>query len=1094
MNIDSSILFEPYTLDLLFRVSIILAIAIVLDYFLESRKKYVTSSAVWRAALLAVFILPFAGLVIPSQSGWLKLANETRSTPVISQAVEAFPNETMSVVEDYDKLPVANSNSTEEIGQELEYTANSTQRPSPAVITPSTTSSVESPAPLFGWNWLLLATLTAGWVFFAFRLLVSQLYSCRLIATSEPINDSKLDGQFAALKSELSIFNNVGIRKHSDIRIPMVVGILRPNIVIPSSLICKNELGGINAERVSFKAVVMHELVHVKRQDMLWNVLFRIMKTVFWFHPLACFAESRVSINREKICDDFCVHKLGDSQRYVDTLISMASLLTEKPARGLHLAAIRKPKLASRIAALIQSKGHWQFEASGLTRCAFALASFAGVGLIASQSLFLGDALPTSTQMAVVAETSLPAQNTLPDTGTPKSQPVVNSTPATGANELLPNLDKVNQQKGASTATQKNNDKALQDMMAKHSASRTHWVFGKVTDANGKPVERADISVVSITRQSRTSMSGSTDDWGDFKTSYDGSARPSFFVYKKGLGVFAMKLDSKVMPEQSIQLNPPVETVIDVVDDKGEAIEIRSFDITSFSHKRHNFRFKKDIPSDTHNEMDEESRRMRREMTQPFEKIGREISDLNLLPINIEGNQIRFQVAPDDYGFIGTLVTKEGRQQQIRLASKDNRHEDWFKRKDKHKWKVVLHPPAVISGQATYANGEPIPWAKVTATSYPPGEARNHPSRLNLSSRRSAYTDKDGRYKFELMEPGVTQVHVRDNGRKEQIYSKNVTTRPNQEVTIDVSMIPMVEASGRVLDDKGQPVEGVHVGSYSSSPKAITDKNGRYSVFVPTGDNFQETLYFSKIPDGYIQYGQPQIKLTEDNLETGKLPDYRCTRATNLSGKIIGPYSNPVKNCKIVAFCNQKLADGTHCVDTVKATAEDSADFVLKNVSLSEPVYVFAYASRHSTKGLVKVEPGEQPRIKLDSETRSIRVSGRVTDSKGFPAKGVTVVLKRGIEIPGWSHGIPSLIPPYDGIRVTTDVTGNFSFKQPVFACLSYQLNVGSSFNAPWFQTDEDKKDSWRQFVKITVNGNALETRDEFGSRVEGMKFEREFR
>lgn len=120
---------------------------------------------------------------------------------------------------------------------------------------------------------------------------------------------------------------------------PAVFGILRPTVVVPRHL--ARALGDGALEHV-----LLHEFAHVKRRDLLAQLLFGALNVVWWFHPLAWVARRRAYAARELACDATAARALGSAAAYRRTLLYAA--LVSAPAGagaaglgGVFLARIR---------------------------------------------------------------------------------------------------------------------------------------------------------------------------------------------------------------------------------------------------------------------------------------------------------------------------------------------------------------------------------------------------------------------------------------------------------------------------------------------------------------------------------------------------------------------------------------------------------------------------------------------------------------------------------------------------------------------------------------------------------------------------------
>ncbi|HSA56184.1 MAG TPA: M56 family metallopeptidase, partial [Gemmatimonadaceae bacterium] len=129
----------------------------------------------------------------------------------------------------------------------------------------------------------------------------------------------------------------VRIRESASVHVPMVIGWARPLILVPAALVT----GLTPAE---LEALVAHELAHVRRYDILANLLQRAIETVFFFHPAVWWISARVREERENCCDDLAVAVCGgDAATYASALLALEEL--RYPQFATALAASGAPLL-----------------------------------------------------------------------------------------------------------------------------------------------------------------------------------------------------------------------------------------------------------------------------------------------------------------------------------------------------------------------------------------------------------------------------------------------------------------------------------------------------------------------------------------------------------------------------------------------------------------------------------------------------------------------------------------------------------------------------------------------------------------------------
>jgi TonB family protein len=97
---------------------------------------------------------------------------------------------------------------------------------------------------------------------------------------------------------------------------PVTFGILRPVVLLPASL----RALPVPVQR----AVLAHELWHVRRRDWAWVVGEEILRGVLWFHPAIWWLISRVQASREEVVDELTVLLTSSRRSYVEALLAFA--------------------------------------------------------------------------------------------------------------------------------------------------------------------------------------------------------------------------------------------------------------------------------------------------------------------------------------------------------------------------------------------------------------------------------------------------------------------------------------------------------------------------------------------------------------------------------------------------------------------------------------------------------------------------------------------------------------------------------------------------------------------------------------------------
>ena len=122
-------------------------------------------------------------------------------------------------------------------------------------------------------------------------------------------NIAGLNDTLNECKKQLNYTKKITVKASKIISTPITYGIFSPSIVLPEKLV----------EKISdnkLQLILMHELSHIKRKDILRNYIWLVAKALHWFNPLVYIAYNRYLLNVELACDKMVVDNIPESQRY----------------------------------------------------------------------------------------------------------------------------------------------------------------------------------------------------------------------------------------------------------------------------------------------------------------------------------------------------------------------------------------------------------------------------------------------------------------------------------------------------------------------------------------------------------------------------------------------------------------------------------------------------------------------------------------------------------------------------------------------------------------------------------------------------------
>jgi bla regulator protein blaR1 len=184
----------------------------------------------------------------------------------------------------------------------------------------------------------------AGVVLLSIRLIVSYIGIEGLRRATLDVDKTVLL-RLEALARRLGVTRTVRVFASDVVRVPAVVGTLRPVILLPVGVIT-----GLPAAHLD--AVLAHELAHVRRHDYLVNGLQAMVETLLFYHPAVWWCTRQIRIEREHCCDDLVVKACGDRVAYATALAQLEELRGLEPMLSLNATGGR---LIDRIRRLLDS-------------------------------------------------------------------------------------------------------------------------------------------------------------------------------------------------------------------------------------------------------------------------------------------------------------------------------------------------------------------------------------------------------------------------------------------------------------------------------------------------------------------------------------------------------------------------------------------------------------------------------------------------------------------------------------------------------------------------------------------------------------------
>ena len=156
----------------------------------------------------------------------------------------------------------------------------------------------------------------AGVALFYLRSLGSWVSAQKLRRTGAIAAPAFWQDRLKELATRLHIPRSVGLLESCLIDVPVVLGFLRPVILLPAGL-----LTGLPAEQVEY--LLLHELAHIRRLDYAVNLLQKAVKGLLFYHPAVWWVSNVLRTERENCCDDTVLDGRADRGTYASTLADL---------------------------------------------------------------------------------------------------------------------------------------------------------------------------------------------------------------------------------------------------------------------------------------------------------------------------------------------------------------------------------------------------------------------------------------------------------------------------------------------------------------------------------------------------------------------------------------------------------------------------------------------------------------------------------------------------------------------------------------------------------------------------------------------------
>jgi beta-lactamase regulating signal transducer with metallopeptidase domain len=288
---------DPRLVSLVLEVAVesllLTAVALTLTWFMRrfsaaQRHLFIVATAV------ALLILPLLSLVVPARSlGML-------ATPMATEI----------------SSPPATPGHAPETGRTAENGLASADRP--ARQPGSKAGGGSRPA----WITPVITVWAVGSVLLLLYLIGSRLLGWWVASRAPELAEQHLSEAVQAVAQQQQLSRPISVATCNFFKVPFVSGTIRPRLVLPI------EAGRWPADRV--RAILHHEVAHIRRRDVLSQLIAQLVCCLYWFNPLVWVLERRLFIERERACDDVALADNIPASEYAGHLMEVMEEMGSK--------------------------------------------------------------------------------------------------------------------------------------------------------------------------------------------------------------------------------------------------------------------------------------------------------------------------------------------------------------------------------------------------------------------------------------------------------------------------------------------------------------------------------------------------------------------------------------------------------------------------------------------------------------------------------------------------------------------------------------------------------------------------------------------
>ena len=275
----------------------------------------------WAIALGGVILVPLLSRVMPFRLAVLP------SAPIVAAREDSPPTPIVSPKD------------------EIKHEELTSSEPAPAAVDPALT-----PAPKrISWASLLPVIWLVGAGAFLLRLFAGFWALSTITRKGRSLENTDWTDVLDRTRAWMDVRERPLLLVSERVAMPCTSGWRRPVIILPEA--------ALDWDDERREMVLLHELAHIRRGDILWHLIGQVAIAVHWFNPFVWAAARAMRADAERAADDLVVGAGATPSDYAAHLLEIVrgSPARREPASVVPFA--QRSEFEGRLLAILESKG-----------------------------------------------------------------------------------------------------------------------------------------------------------------------------------------------------------------------------------------------------------------------------------------------------------------------------------------------------------------------------------------------------------------------------------------------------------------------------------------------------------------------------------------------------------------------------------------------------------------------------------------------------------------------------------------------------------------------------------------------------------------